>query len=180
MIRQVLHYPNAMLSKAADDVHVFDEKIVQLAEDLRETANAFKAEGLAATQVGSLYRIFVIREDGSDNYLICINPLIIKKSTEQVDSTEGCLSFPGVYERVQRSETVDVRFQNTDGSIESRVFTGVNAVAFQHELDHLDGVTFLSHMGKVQKHLATKRLTKIKRKSDRQYKQLTKLIRRAA
>ena len=176
-IEAIAYYPDPMLDKAADPVTTFDEKTIELYTKLRDTAKAFNAEGLAATQIHVLYSAFVIKDHGTEDYIFCANPRILQRKGE-LDSTEGCLSFPGVYERVKRSEEIEVSYQDEVGAVVTRWFTGVNAVAFQHELDHLDGIVFLYHMGRLQKHLALKKLEKTRRKTLRQSKAIEAMMRK--
>lgn len=176
-IKNILQFPNSMLAQSADLVVVFDEKIAELSADLRETAKAFNAEGLAATQVGALYRMFVIKDHTTNEYITCINPVITTiQVSPDLDSVEGCLSFPGVYEKVKRHSSIRVSYQDEGGVETDRTLSEVNAVAFQHELDHLNGIVFTAHMGKLQKHLALKKLEKTKRLMKRQSQQIEAMM----
>jgi peptide deformylase len=139
----------------------------------------YRAEGLAANQVGELVRMFVIRDAVTEEYITCINPEILASKTDLLDSKEGCLSFPGVNETVKRSEAIHVRYQDEGGQVQEVWFTGVNAVAFQHELDHLNGILFTKHMGKLQKRMALKKLAKVQRHGKRQFKQMQKILAQA-
>lgn len=174
-IKEILHYPHpTLLTACVEEVTVFDDAISQLSADLRDTAKAFNAEGLAANQIGSAVSMFVIK-DGND-YITCINPQILATKTDQVDSMEGCLSFPGVNEKIKRSESVRVTYQDEGGVISERWLTGVAAVAFQHELDHLLGVLFINHMGKLQRHMALKKLAKVSKVTKRNAAHFKKLL----
>lgn len=163
-IRQVLEYPHPKLSQSAEMVTVFDEALSQLVTDLVDTARAHQAEGLAATQIGEMKHVFVVKDHtkGATGYLAFVNASITQTHNE-VDSSEGCLSFPGVFEKVKRSETVGVSYQDVSGEQLFSYYSEITAVAIQHELDHLKGLTFLSHMGKVQRHLALKKMAKTQR-----------------
>jgi len=171
-IKEILHYPNPILKQQTDPVEIFDEGIAQLSADLRDTAKAFRAEGLAANQIGALYSMFVIRDFESQEYITCINPQILAVHTDQVDSNEGCLSFPGVLERLKRAESVRVTYQDEGGLVTERWLSGITSVAFQHELDHLQGKLFIDRMGNLQKRLALKRLDKVSRTTKRFAKQI--------
>ena len=178
-IREILRYPDNKLLNIAEKVESFDESVVTLAVDLRDTAAGFKAEGLAATQLGEAVRMFVIKDTESDGYLVCVNPEILERNSEEISSREGCLSFPGVYQPIKRSTSVRVRFQDENGQVVERWLSGINAAAFQHELDHLDGVLFIDRMGKLQKRLALKRLDKVRRKNARQLKTIEAMLNKA-
>ena len=95
--------------------------------------------GLAATQVGIAKRLFVMSVHGRDR--ICFNPEIIQSSDVLAEFPEGCLSFPGDQCIIKRPDWVDVRYQNPQGEYTEDTLVGLEARCFQHELDHLDGIT---------------------------------------
>ena len=113
--------------------------------------------GLAAPQVGVGKRIFVM--GNADRLYACINPEILDSSGEVMD-LEGCLSFPKLYLNVRRSEAIKVRYQNTDGSTVDAEFSKFMARVFQHEYDHLQGICFVSRVGKLSLEMAKKRRKK--------------------
>lgn len=179
-IKPILQYPNRLLAQAAEPITVFDETVAKLSADLRETAKAFAAEGLAATQVGELVRMFVIKDQATNEYITCINPVITAINlVADLDSLEGCLSFPGVNEKIKRHSSIRVTYQDEGGAETSRVLADVNAVAFQHELDHLNGIVFTAHMGQLQKRLALKRLTKVARVTKRRSVEIEQIMTRS-
>lgn len=110
--------------------------------------------GLAAPQIGVSKRILVINYE--DTLLACINPEIVNGSGE-VSGTEGCLSFPGLWLKVKRYETVMVRYQDMTGNNREETFSGFMARIFQHELDHLDGICFVKKVGPVALSLAKRK-----------------------
>lgn len=173
-IKEILHYPHPMLARTTENVTEFNESVSQLSSDLRETAKTFNAEGLAATQVGEAVRMFVMKD--GDDYITCINPVIVSTKTDLTNSNEGCLSFPGVHESIKRFDAVQVEYQDESGETTRRWLTGVASVAFQHELDHLNGIVFTAHMGKLQKHLAMKRLAKVSKVTKRNAAHFQKLL----
>lgn len=173
MIKEILHYPHPMLARKTEPVLEFDDSLITLVADMTETAKTFNAEGLAATQVNSLARVFVIKV--GDEYLACINPVILER-TGLTRSTEGCLSFPGVQESIDRVDSIVVGFQDVTGAKQQRELTDVASVAFQHELDHLNGIVFTDHMGKLQKRMALKRLAKVSRVTKRNAAHFQKLL----
>lgn len=168
--KPVKFYPAKILSTKCEFVGDVDAPVLQLIEDLKDTAKQHSAEGLAAPQIGSTERVFVIR-DGED-YKVFINPSILETSKTQVQANEGCLSFPQVYETVPRAEWVKVRYQVLDGSFVEDVLAETLAVAFQHELDHLNGIVFLTHMGQIAKHLALKKHTKVQKRISNNVKKM--------
>ncbi len=173
-IQQILHYPDPALTKNCASVDMFDEELAALCKDLQETAKSYNAEGLAANQIGKLVRVFVIKD--GEEYITCVNPEILQTNAEVLLSKEGCLSFPGVNEVVKRAESVHVQFHTERGEAQTRWLTGVPAVAFQHELDHLYGITFLDHMGKIQRRMALKKLAKVVRSGRQQWKKMQNLL----
>lgn len=178
-VRQILEYPNKALKQTAEKVEEITPEIEQLCSDLVATARAFGAQGLAATQIGENKRIFVIKNEHTDEYRVCINPVFLDSDDKEM-MTEGCLSFPGVLAKVERSVSGDASYMDLSGNYVSEILTGVEAVAFQHELDHLDGILFIERMGQMQKRITLKRLDKIRRRTKNQLKQLEKMIKRSA
>lgn len=156
-------------------VGLIDEKVLSVCTDLVDTARAFKSEGLAAPQIGENLRIFVIKKPHSDEYRICINPRW-QPGPETALMTEGCMSFPGVLAKVQRSVDGNAGYLDETATVQEMPLTGIEAVAFQHELDHLDGILFTERMGKLQKRLAMKRFAKVQRNLKRQRKQLEEMM----
>lgn len=113
--------------------------------------------GLAAPQVGVNKRIFIM---GNETRLyVCINPEIIESSGSVMD-IEGCLSFPDLWLHVRRAESIKVRYQNALAETVESEFTGIIARVFQHEYEHLDGVCFVSKVGKLSLEMAKKRRKK--------------------
>jgi peptide deformylase len=98
--------------------------------------------GLAANQVGVPYRIFTMR--GMPENFVCFNPRIVQPSEEEVVLEEGCLSYPGLLVKVKRPQHVRCRFQTPNGETLTKMFTGITARVFQHELDHLNGIVFFT------------------------------------
>ncbi len=146
----ILRYPDPRLHKKAAPVETVDENIRKLVVDMAETMYEAPGIGLAATQVDVHKRVIVIdvSEDKS-KLLAFVNPEILERSGEQV-CEEGCLSVPGVYEKVTRSEQVRVRALDLQGQSISLEADGLLAVCIQHEIDHLDGKVFVEHLSKLK------------------------------
>ena len=153
----ILHYPDPRLHKVAAKVGAVDERIRQLVRDLAETMYAAPGIGLAATQVDVHERVLVIDiSDDRKDLRVFINPEILEKSGE-VENEEGCLSVPGVYDRVWRAERVKVRALNTEGEPFEIDAEGLLAVCIQHEIDHLDGHVFVEYLSRLkQQRIAAK------------------------
>ncbi|MCH2110248.1 MAG: peptide deformylase [Polyangiaceae bacterium] len=150
---EILHYPHPALKSVAEPIAEVTEEIRVLAENMAETMYLAAGVGLAANQVGILKRIFVIDcadEDAPSELRVFINPEITEMDGEQMFN-EGCLSFPGANEDVKRAETVRVKALDAQGEEFSLDADGLLAVAIQHELDHLNGVTMIDKVGKMKK-----------------------------
>lgn len=115
---------------------------IQLAKDLTETMLHHNGIGLAANQVGLPYRVFVIK---SNPVLACFNPKIVSQSGEEIELEEGCLTFPNYYVKIRRPKQIRVRYTYPNGETVTQIYDGMTARIFQHELDHLNGVLFMSH-----------------------------------
>jgi peptide deformylase len=156
----ILHYPDPRLKKRAEPVTEVDESIRRLAADMAETMYAAPGIGLAATQVDVHKRVIVIdvTEDRS-GLTVLINPEILEKDGECV-SEEGCLSVPGIYDKVTRAERVKVRALNLEGETVEFEAEGLLAVCIQHEIDHLDGHVFVDHLSQLKQTRIRNKLAK--------------------
>lgn len=135
------------------------QEMVRRMVDLMRISNGI---GLAAPQVGLVRNLFVMST--SSGIVSCYNPQIIALSSNLAATMEGCLSFPGLVLNVKRPDSVDVKFQDIHGVWQNASYTGIEAVCFQHELDHLSGVTFVSKVGPITLGFAQKRRLKKKGK----------------
>ena len=116
--------------------------------------------GLAANQIGITKRFFAIGSESFDKIqkpVIMWNPSIVRASEEKTLNVEGCLSFPGLFVKVLRPERVTVRWQNLKGETLMQHLDGYEAKCFQHELDHLDGITFDQRVSKMRWDMAKKK-----------------------
>jgi peptide deformylase len=144
----ILEYPHPTLRRVAEPVETVDDEVRKLVDDMAETMYAAPGVGLAAPQVGVSKRMFVIdiaAEDEPSNLLALINPRFVSREGDVVWE-EGCLSFPGVHEDVQRAEQVVVQALDRDGNPFEVEAEGLMAVALQHEYDHLEGVLIVDHV----------------------------------
>ncbi|MGD9115591.1 MAG: peptide deformylase [Dehalococcoidia bacterium] len=142
--------PNPVLRQKAKRVNSIDKATLKLIEDMRETLHAAPGRaGLAAPQVGVSLRVIIIDVPGAED-LVLINPEIVKGSGERI-VTEGCLSVPGYYGELTRSEQVTAKGKDADGK-EIRVKgTELLAQALEHEVDHLNGILYIDHLESQQK-----------------------------
>ena len=162
MIRTILHYPDKRLREQGKKIEAITPEIQQLVEDMAETMYAAPGVGLAATQIGESLQLFIVdiadSEEPSD-LKVFINPEILERDGEIVWQ-EGCLSFPGVQEEIDRAAKVKVRAQDKNGKWFELEAEGLLAVAIQHEYDHLQGVLMIDHMGPLKKRLTHRKMVK--------------------
>lgn len=145
-ILKILQYPDPRLHKIAQRVTEITPAIHQLVRDMAETMYAAPGVGLAATQVDVHQQILVADISEEHNQLlVLINP-VIQAQDGKVEGEEGCLSVPGVYEKVQRAEKVTVSALNLQGQAVKLELDGFLAVCIQHEIDHLHGKVFVEHL----------------------------------
>lgn len=156
----ILRYPDPRLHTRAQPVARVDAGIRKLAADMAETMYAAPGIGLAATQVNVHQRLLVldISEDKSQ-LQVFINPEILSREGA-CEGEEGCLSVPGIYETVQRSERVRVRALDRDGQPFEIDAAGLLAVCLQHEIDHLDGKVFVEYLSRLKLARIKAKLTK--------------------
>lgn len=145
-IRNIVKTGDPILTKVCRPVEKFDAKLAQLLDDMYETMVQANGVGLAAPQVGLLRRIVVI--DVGDGPIELINPSVIETSGTQ-DDAEGCLSFPGEYGMVERPNHVKVRAQSRNGEWFEAEGDALLARAFCHEIDHLDGILFITKVSRM-------------------------------
>lgn len=160
MIRELVDCYDSILRQKTENFDFTNPPInpVELYNDLAETMRENDGLGLAAPQVGLPYRAFVMR---AENIIGVFNPKIVDVSSEKVYLEEGCLSYPNLWVKIKRPKKIKVRFTNPDGQTETRVFDGMSARVFQHELDHLDGVLHVKRANKFHLEQAKKLAKKL-------------------
>ena len=161
----ILRYPDPRLHKVATKVERIDDKIRKLIKDMAETMYAAPGVGLAATQLDVHKRIVVVDiSQLRDQLYVLINPEILEASGE-ADCEEGCLSVPGVYEKVRRAQCIRVQALDAEGSQRSLDAEGLLAVCIQHEMDHLEGKVFVEYLSRLKQSRILARLRKQERKA---------------
>lgn len=162
-ILTILEFPDKRLRKKALPVETVDESISALVNDMLETMYKAPGIGLAATQVNVHKRVVVIDISEEKDQPVClINPEILEKEgTEEMD--EGCLSVPGVFEKVSRAEKIRFKALDREGNPFEMEADGLLAVCIQHELDHLEGKLFVDYLSPLKRHRAKKKLEKDRR-----------------
>lgn len=143
-IRNIVKLGDPVLAKKSRPVENFDQKLFMILDDMKDTLYKAQGAGLAAVQVGILRRIVVM--DCGDGYLELVNPEIVERSEEVQHETEGCLSLPGKYGVTERPKSVIVKAQNREGKWCLYKGEGLKARCFCHEIDHLDGILYTSHL----------------------------------
>jgi peptide deformylase len=156
----ILHYPDPRLHTRAAPVGRVDDRIRQLIRDMAETMYAAPGIGLAATQVDVHERVIVIdvSEDRSDLRAF-VNPVIVEAQGE-AETEEGCLSVPGVFDKVRRAERVKVRALDAQGEPFVLEAEGLLAVCIQHEIDHLEGKVFVEYLSRLKQQRIAAKLRK--------------------
>jgi peptide deformylase len=152
-IREIRKYPDPVLRKKALAVKNVDVDLRRLVDDMVETMYAEPGVGLAAPQIGVSLRLLVTDitvGEQPDSLIVLVNPKIVSATGRVIDE-EGCLSIPGVRAQIPRAEAVEIRgwdLEHQEVSIKGR---GYLARAFQHEMDHLDGILLWDRMSKMQR-----------------------------
>lgn len=156
----ILRFPDVRLKKVAVPVSKIDDGIRKLVADMAETMYEAPGIGLAATQVDVHKQIVVIDISEEKNDLrVFINPRL-DQCTGSQEGEEGCLSVPGIYDKVERAEFVTVHYLDLDGKTQSLQADGLLAVCIQHELDHLNGKVFVDHLSQLKQTRIKNKLAK--------------------
>lgn len=162
-ILKILEYPDERLHKVAASISVITDEIRMLVQDMAETMYAVSGIGLAATQVDVHQRLIIIDvSDTRDQLHVFINPEIIASSGES-DCQEGCLSVPGIFERIKRAENITIRAMGLEGNLFELDAGGIFAVCIQHEIDHLMGRVFIEHLSQLKQSRIRSKLKKRQR-----------------
>lgn len=163
MIRTILTYPDPELKKKSAPVTVINEKTRELARDMAETMYAAPGVGLAAPQIGVHQRIVVIdiaAKDEKSELIVAVNPVIVHADGESYEE-EGCLSVPKYAANVRRHARVIVNALNLEGEEITYKADGLLAIAFQHEMDHLDGILFIDHISPLKREIFKRKYRRI-------------------
>ncbi len=161
---QVFQYPHKTLNEKSTPWKHGDtiEGYKDIEKFEKEMANEMIRQngiGLAANQIGITKNFFCIGSDTFDTFkkpAIIWNPRVIKFSKNKVTDVEGCLSFPGIFMKVERPEIVEVSYETTKGDTQYAKLEGIESKCFQHECDHLEGITFNKRVSKLRWDMAKK------------------------
>ena len=161
---QLFQYPHETLSQKSspwtdtdriegyDDIEKFESEFLKLMVNEH-------GMGLAANQIGITKRFFAMGHDSFDTFTkhaIIWNPRVLKFSEDKVIDTEGCLSFKGIWLKVERPKTCEVEYETTKGTKQTARLDGMESKCFQHECDHLEGITFNKRVSKLRWDMANK------------------------
>jgi peptide deformylase len=162
---KILHYPDKRLHTVARPVEAVDDAIRQLAADMAETMYAAPGIGLAATQVDRHIQMIVVDVSAKrDDLRVFINPEIVEAEGEAVNE-EGCLSVPGIYDKVKRAQRIKVRALNLQGEPFELEADGLLGVCIQHEIDHLKGKVFVEYLSRLKQDRIKQKLKKQQRET---------------
>src|ERR1700733_1911283 len=168
MIHPIVKYGNKVLETPRKPVTKFDEDLAKLVDDMFESMYAAQGVGLAAPQIGKRLKLTVIDVSQGKNpeaKIVCANPEIIAAEGEQREE-EGCLSLPGFRGYVARPQYVTIRAQDASGETFERKGEGLLARAFCHEIDHLNGVLFITHLSMLKRDLIRRKIRKLTKVGD--------------
>jgi peptide deformylase len=163
MIRTILTYPDPELKKKSAPVVVINDSIRQLAQDMAETMYHAPGVGLAAPQIGVHQRVIVIDISGRDEapgLIVAVNPVIVHAEGEAFEE-EGCLSVPQYAANVRRHARVVVKALDLEGNEQTWRADDLLSIAFQHEIDHLDGILFVDHLSPLKRDLFRRRARRL-------------------
>jgi peptide deformylase len=162
MIRTILTYPNPELKKKSVPVTIINDSIRELVRDMAETMYDAPGIGLAAPQIGIHQRIIIIDVAGKNeppDLIVAINPVIVYAEGEAFEE-EGCLSVPDYAANVRRHDRVIVKALDLEGVERTWKAEELLAIAFQHEIDHLDGILFVDHLSALKRELFQRKVRK--------------------
>ncbi len=167
-IREILKLPDRSLRKVSKPVAAVTPEIRALLDDMLETMYAAPGIGLAAIQIGIPKRLVVIDtargDDEPKNPRFLVNPEIVWSSEDLNEHEEGCLSIPEVFDVVKRPAEVKVRYLDRDGTEQELHGTGLLAICIQHEIDHINGVLFIDHLGRLKRDRIVRKFAKAARR----------------
>ena len=161
----ILHYPDQRLHTVASPVKEVNAEIRKLIDDMAQTMYAAPGIGLAATQVNVHKRVIVVDiSESHDKLMVLINPRIVALDGAG-EREEGCLSVPGIYEKVTRAERITVEALDRNGKSFTLHADGLLAVCIQHEIDHLEGKVFVEHLSRLKQTRIKIKLQKLQRET---------------
>ena len=170
MIHPIVIYDDPTLKQVSEEIpYQKFPKIEELVDDMFETMHKANGIGLSAIQIGIPLRIFVIEAHlENENFHFretFINPKMIRKWGNKVKLTEGCLSVPQIFAQVERNETIELSYYDSNWKFHTKIFKGLKSRIIQHEYDHLEGILFIEHLDNMWKKIIESPLETIKNKN---------------
>ena len=165
MLREIVKYPDPVLERMGEPVTEFNDELRALVDDMFESMYEAKGIGLAAPQIGLSKRLTVIDlsfKEKPEDKIVLINPEIVFRAGKQHEE-EGCLSLPEIREKVTRAAKVRVKAQDLEGKWFELEGEELLARAFQHEIDHLDGILFFRRVSALKRDLILRKIRKMQR-----------------
>jgi peptide deformylase len=165
MLHSIVKYPDPILQRPAEPVTTFDRELRVLVDDMFESMYDAHGIGLAAPQIGVPKRLTVLDlslEKKPEDKIVLINPQVILREGKQIEE-EGCLSLPEIREKVSRAARVKIRAQDLDGNWRDYEGEDLLARAFQHEIDHLDGILFIFRISALKRDFVLRKIRKLQR-----------------
>ena len=165
MLREIVKYPDPVLERKTEPVIEFDDELRMLVDDMFESMYAAKGIGLAAPQIGLSKRLTIIDlsfKEKPEDKIVLVNPEIVFRQGKQYEE-EGCLSLPEIREKVSRAAKVRVKAQNLKGEWFEMEGDELLARAFQHEIDHLEGILFFRRVSALKRDLILRRIRKMQK-----------------
>lgn len=165
MLREIVKYPDPVLEKRGEPVTEFNDELRALVDDMFESMYAAKGIGLAAPQIGLSKRLTVIDvsfKEKPEDKIVLVNPEIVSREGKQYEE-EGCLSLPEIREKVSRAAKVRVKAQDLQGKWFEMEGEELLARAFQHEIDHLDGILFFRRVSALKRDLILRKIKKLQK-----------------
>lgn len=138
----------------------------EIEEKLFDSMKHYQGIGLSANQIGIMERVFVMYSDVNKRETItCFNPEIVTQSDTEIIMDEGCITYPGLWLKVKRPDSIEVQYEDKTGEVQHQAMFGLECRIFLHEYDHMEGMDFTQKVSKLKLKRAQKRLSKMVRKS---------------
>lgn len=161
-VQSLIYAPNPIFKKISNRVEQFDETLKQHVQDLFDTLDYEQGVGMASPMIGVLQRVIVtdLQENGISNAHVFVNPVITERSDEMQTHEEASLCFPGISAEITRSQRITLQYHTLDGDVKSLKAEGFFASVIQHEMDYLDGKTYLDFLSKLKKDVLIRKMKK--------------------
>ena len=169
-VRKILTEPDPILRQKSQPVDKVDDLARKLMDDMLETMYLAPGIGLAAIQIGVPKRIIVLdisKDPEKKEPMYFVNPVIVSTSKNNITYEEGCLSVPGQFAEIDRSDRCHVKYLDYNGNYKELQSEGLLATCIQHEIDHLEGILFIDYLSNLKKSIIIKKLSKQKKELER-------------